>query len=546
MTDPERVDAVIVGSGINSLVCAALLGRGGWRTCVLEQSSVLGGAIRTAEITLPGFHHDVFSAWHPLFVTSPAFAVLEDALRRHGLEYATTPRVTATVFPDGSSRFLSMAREENVAELNASASGDGDRWSRACELFERDADLTMGLLSTELAAVGGIRLGGRALRRLGRRGILEMTGGLLASSRAWLEETFVSASVRGLLAPWVLHTGMGPDAAGSGFMNRAIAVLLEGAGLPVPRGGGARLVEALTAVIHQQDGLCRSDAGVARVLVRNGRADGVRLIGGEVVEATRAVVCNVPPPTLYQELLRDVPIPTTAFEESRRFRFGRAGMQIHYALDRPPRWIGESRLLETPVIHLTPGLDGVARAVSEAERGLLPAEATIVCGQPCAVDPSRAPDGRWILWIQLQELPRRPIGDAAGVIDVGNGSWTPALRDRYAQRIEERLSHHIEGFQESVLGRAVLSPADLAAANPNLVGGDIYSGACDLDQSMLWRPRPGLAGHRTPIAGLYEIGASTHPGPGLGAGSGTLVANELLRHSGGGGVNPFRRHVARA
>ena len=106
------------------------------------------------------------------------------------------------------------------------------------------------------------------------------------------------------------------------------------------------------------------------------------------------------------------------------FRYGRAGMQIHFALSEPPVWASSeaSRLSRTAIVHVTPGLDGVSRAVNEAERGLLPAEATIVVGQPCAVDPGRAPDGSWILWIQLQELPRVPRGDALGLIDVGDGT----------------------------------------------------------------------------------------------------------------------------
>ncbi|MHB1852210.1 MAG: phytoene desaturase family protein, partial [Acidimicrobiales bacterium] len=115
--------------------------------------------------------------------------------------------------------------------------------------------------------------------------------------------------------------------------------------------------------------------------------------------------------------------------------------------------------------------------------------------------------------------------------DVGDGMWTESLRERYADRIHARLSRQIEGFDASVRARVALSPADVARANPNLVGGDIYAGACDLDQNLMFRPRPELAGHRTPVRGLYQIGASTHPGPGLGGVSGTLVARRLLRRS---------------
>jgi phytoene dehydrogenase-like protein len=147
------------------------------------------------------------------------------------------------------------------------------------------------------------------------------------------------------------------------------------------------------------------------------------------------------------------------------------------------------------------------------------------------MDPSRAPEGGGILWIQLQELPWHVKGDAAGELDPGDGTWTEALRERYADRIQTRLARHIPNLESAALGRVVLSPADLEAANVNLLRGDPYAGSLSLDQNFLWRPFPAQPGHGTAVEGLYHIGASTHPGPGLGAGSGTLVAQRLLRPS---------------
>jgi phytoene dehydrogenase-like protein len=252
------------------------------------------------------------------------------------------------------------------------------------------------------------------------------------------------------------------------------------------------------------------------------------LAGGETIAATRAVLASVTPTQLYGRLLAAGDTPARVRESAARFRYGRGEMQIHLALGELPRWRGDERLARTPIVHVTPGLDGVSRAVNEAERGLLPAEATIVCGQPLAVDPSRAPDGSWIVWIQLQELPSVPKGDAAGELDTSAG-WTEELRESYADRIVERLGGHIENLTSATLGRVVLSPADIEAANPNWVGGDIYGGSCSLDQNLLWRPTPASPGHATPIERLFHIGASTHPGPGLGAGSGYLAAKRLTR-----------------
>jgi phytoene dehydrogenase-like protein len=302
-------------------------------------------------------------------------------------------------------------------------------------------------------------------------------------------------------------------------MTQVIGVAIQEGGMPIPRGGGARLVDALVALIRDHGGVCETGRDVTRVVVRDGAATGVRLEDGDEVGVARAVIANVTPTQLHERLLGRPPVP---------FRFGRSEMQIHFALSEPPRWEGDERLSKTAIIHLTPGLDGVSRAVNEAERGLLPAEATVVVGQPLTMDPLRAPDGAGLLWIQLQELPWHVKGDAAGEIDAGDGTWTTDLRERYADRIQARIARHVPNLESAVVKRVVLSPADLQAANVNLHHGDPYSGSLALDQNFLWRPFAASPGHATDVARLWHIGASTHPGPGLGAGSGTLVAKQLL------------------
>jgi phytoene dehydrogenase-like protein len=514
-------DAVIVGSGVNSLACGALLARAGWRVCVLERNDWLGGAIHTAELTEPGFHHDVFSAWHPLWVGGAAHAQLGEDLAARGLEYLNTDFPTATAYPGGEAAFLLRTAEGNAREL-------GPEWPGVLERFFPNADLAFGVLGTELWSASGLALGSKAFRRLGRAGVAAFTAELLQTSRDWLETTFASERAHGLLAPWVLHTGLGPDAAASGFMTQVIAVAVQEGGMPIPRGGGARLADALVRLIRDNGGVCEAGKDVERVLVRQGRAVGVRLAGGQTVSAERAVIANVTPTQLYGRLLAEGEVPSQVADGAKRFRYGRAEMQIHFALSEPARWEGDERLGQTAIVHLTPGLDGVSRAVNEAERGLLPAEATVVVGQPLTMDPSRAPDGKGLLWIQLQELPRAIKGDAAGEIDVGGGTWDDDVRERYADRIQARLAKHIPNLESSVLQRVALGPHDLERMNVNLLHGDPYGGALSLDQNFLWRPFAQAPGHATAVERLFHIGASTWPGPGLGAGSGTLVAQKLL------------------
>ena len=205
-------------------------------------------------------------------------------------------------------------------------------------------------------------------------------------------------------------------------------------------------------------------------------------------------------------------------------------MQIHIAMNELPRWHGDERLARTPLVHLTPGLDGVSRAVNEADRGLLPAEATIVLGQPMTVDPSRAPDGSWVIWVQLQELPPTPKGDAAGDLDVGDGTWTETLREAYADRIVERIGRHIEnlGQRHRRTGRHVAGRHG---------GGEPELGRRrHLRRLVRARPEPALPPHAG-VAGTCRRRSSSSgtsapariPAPGLGAGSGYLVAKQLTR-----------------
>ena len=324
-------DAVIVGSGINSLACGALLARAGWRVCVLERNDWLGGAIQTAELTEPGFHHDVFSAWHPLWVGGAAHAELGDELAARGLEYLNTEHPTATAFPDGEAAFLLRDAEGNARELGA-------EWPGVLERFFPNADLAFGVLGTELWSSAGLAFGAKAVRRLGRAGAAAFTAELVQSSRDWLETTFASERAHGVLAPWVLHTGLGPDAATSGFMTQVIAVAVQEGGMPIPRGGGARLADALVRLIRDHGGVCETGVDVERVLVQGGRAVGVRTAGGETVTAERAVVANVTPTQLYERLLEDASVPSPV-------RRGRESLPVRPRRDADPFRVVGARAL---------------------------------------------------------------------------------------------------------------------------------------------------------------------------------------------------------
>ncbi len=519
-------DVVIVGSGINSLVCAALLARKGQKVCVLERNDVPGGCIRTEELTQPGFRHDTLSTLYPLFVTAPHFPVLKDELAQHGASFAHCATPTAVLLPDGRSLIFRANRDANVVALEAAAPGDGLALRAAMAEIEREAELLFGLLGGEFWRAATARLLLKRSWRMGLRRAMSYGSEALGTCHDWLMRDFRSELSRALFAPWVLHVGLGPDSAASGLMAKLVMFTLEQAGAPMVKGGSRCLVDAFVTLIERAGGAVLTQSDADRVIVESGIACGVTTSDGREFRARRGVVCNVTPTQLYTRLLGD-DVPVAVLGRARAYRYGRGEMQIHLALSAPPQW-PHPDLASVAMLHLTPGLDAVSKAVNEAERGLLPAAATIVVAQPVAVDPTRAPPGRSILWIQLQELPSRVRGDADGSIHCpADGAWTADLKERYADRIIERLCAQVPGLRASIVGRCVLSPADLEHLNVNLVGGDPYSGSCTLDQFGPWRPFPGVRDHETAVRRLFHIGASTHPGPGLGGMSGFMVASRL-------------------
>lgn len=516
------LDAVIVGGGVNSLVCAALLARGGRKVLLLEREGVLGGCMRTDELTLPGFRHDTLSTAHPLFLVGPAYAALGPALHAAGLAYCNTDEPTGVLLPDGRHLVLSTSRERNLERLGA----DGAAFAAALGDIGAQAPLLFSLLGNELWRLSTAKTLAAAAWKQGPRGLAGFLGEAMVPARAWLEQAFASDLPGALLAPWVLHCGLGPDAPLSALMAKVVAFTLEAVGMPLVQGGSANIVRAFERVISEAGGSWETGADVQRVLVERGRAIGVRLADGREWRAGE-VICNVTPTQLYGRLLDPAAVPAETAAQAQRWRYGKGNLQIHLALSEAPQW-PSAALNRVAYLHLSGGPAAVSRAVNEAERGLLPAEPTICVAQPTVLDPSRAPQGRHILWVQLPECPREPVGDAAGEIEVPSGRrWTPALREAYADRVIAQLARQVPNLRGSLLGRAVLSPADLQGLNMNLVGGDPYGGDCSLDQSFLWRPSRAVRNHATPVAHLWHIGASTHPGPGLGGGSGFHLAQAL-------------------
>jgi phytoene dehydrogenase-like protein len=320
-----------------------------------------------------------------------------------------------------------------------------------------------------------------------------------------------------------MHLDAAPDIPGGAVFPYLESMANQNFGMVIGKGGADTIIRALQGMVEASNGKIFAGAEVAELTTSAGKATGVRLASGETHTARRAVIAGVAPRALGKLLPNGS--SDAAFDRAMaKFRYAPGTMMIHLALDDLPDWRAGAELRQFAYVHLGPSLDAMALTYQQALAGLLPAEPVLVVGQPTAVDPSRAPAGKHVLWVQVRMLPAEISGDAAGEIAVDR--WDK-VRDRYAERVLDIIERYAPGLRAKILGRAVLSPLDLEHENPNLVGGDQICGSHHLTQNFLFRPAAGYARWNTPVAGLHLVGAATWPGAGTGAGSGFLLAQQL-------------------
>jgi phytoene dehydrogenase-like protein len=518
---PTQFDAVLIGAGHNALAAGLHLAVRGWRVGLFEQAAEVGGAVKSGDYTLPGFRHDWAAMNLSLFASSPFFKEHGAELGRHGLAFVPVDRPFASSFPDGTWAGVSTLPGETAASITALSAEDARTWERLCEGFAAELPHLAGLLGTPMQFRALACFMFKTLRAKGRAGTLDMGRFLLSSPRAWLEETFADARVRALLGAWGMHLDLAPDVAGGALFPYLEGMAGQAFGMVLGRGGADTVTRALTAAIRARGGVVETGARVARIVHAGGRATGVELADGRRIGAGRAVIAGVAPGALP----RLTGGTTPAFDAAMaRFRHAPGTMMIHLALDGRPDWRAGAALGAHAYVHIAPSLDQMARTHAQALAGLLPDEPVLVVGQPTVFDPTRAPEGRHVLWVQVRMAPGAIRGDAAGTIAATD--WDGAAAP-FAERALDLIEAHAPGLRARILARRIVTPAELEADNPNLVGGDQICGSHHLDQNFAFRPARGHADGSTPLAGLHLTGAAVWPGAGTGAGSGYRLARTL-------------------
>ncbi|WP_434725089.1 phytoene desaturase family protein [Mesorhizobium sp. RIZ17] len=520
----SEFDAIFVGAGHNSLACAAHLALKGWKIAVFERSAAIGGAVRTAEYTLPGFRHDFGAMNLSLFAGSAFHRKYANELNSHGLEFAPVADCFASAFPDGTWFGVSNDLEKTAARLAAFSAADAAAWRRLVGAFPGEAEHLFRLLGSPMSAWALAGTGWNLWRKKGLAGALDTVRLLLSSPRAWLEENFETPHVRTTLAAWGMHLDFAPDIAGGAVFPYLESMANQSFGMVLGKGGADTIIRALAGMVTAAGGEIATGAEIAEIMVSGGKATGVRLASGETHVARKAVIAGVAPKALPGRLLPNGSGDAGFDAAMKTFRHAPGTMMIHLALDDLPDWSAGAELRQFAYVHLAPSLDAMSHVYQQAIAGLLPNQPVLVVGQPTAVDPSRAPQGKHVLWVQVRMLPAEILGDAAGTIAPAH--WD-AVKDAYAERVLNIIESYAPGLRKKILGRAIFSPLDLERENPNLVGGDQICGSHHLAQNFLFRPARGFARWNTPVSNLFLTGAATWPGAGTGAGSGFMLAQQL-------------------
>jgi phytoene dehydrogenase-like protein len=514
-------DAVVVGGGPNGLVAANSLVDAGWSVLLLEAQPTVGGAVRSDTDVHEGFVHDTFSAFYPLAAASPT--IQSFGLDRFGLRWVHAPAVLANPIDEGRHwAVLHRDRDVTASLMDELHPGDGQAWLDLVGEWEQIGDQIIGALLNPFPPV---RAGVGALARLPRVGGLAFVRKVLTPVTDIGRNLFGGEAPRVLLAGNAGHADIPLDSAGSGLMGLLLAMLGQTMGFPVPEGGAGRLSEALAARFTSLGGEIRCSEEVLGIDVDGGRATAVRTAQGRYA-ATRAVLADVVASKLYGGLVATDDLPPRLARNMRSFQLDPGTIKVDWALDSPVPWAVPPPY-GAGTVHIADSTVQMSEALAQVTAGAVPRDPFLLTGQMTTADPTRSPAGTESLWAYTH-VPHHSAYDAGeGGI---RGAWDHDDCERFADRMQARITKYAPGFESRILARRVLGPREMEALDANLVNGALNGGTANLHQQLVFRPVPGMGRAETGIGGLYLASASAHPGGGVHGAPGMNAARAALGH----------------
>ncbi len=466
-------DAVIVGSGPNGLAAGITLARGGKSVLVLEAKPTIGGGTRTAQLTIPGFMHDVCSALHPLGVASPFFRDLP--LAQHGLEWVYPPASLAHPLDDGTAVMVEGTVEQTAANLGP----DAGAYRR---LMEPLVDGWQGLLDDVL---GPLRFPSHALL-MARFGLTAL---LPAATLA--RAVFRGERARAVFAGMAAHAMLPLTSPATAAIGLILGMLSHAIGWPIARGGSQRIADALGAHLESLGGEFHTGSPVHST---------------HDLPQARATLFDTSPRALVG--ISGDRLPAGYRDALLRFRYGPGVFKLDYALDGPIPWRAEE-CLRAGTVHLGGTLEEITESEAAVWQGEHPERPYVILAQQSLFDATRAPEGKHTAWAYCH-VPHSSTEDMTG-------------------RVEAQIERFAPGFRDRILALSTMDASQMEAYNPNYVGGDINAGVQDLRQ-FFTRPVVRVNPYTTPVRGLYLCSSSTPPGGGVHGMCGTHAARAAMRH----------------
>jgi phytoene dehydrogenase-like protein len=514
----ETYDVVVAGGGHNSLITACYLARAGYGVVVLDARDEVGGGAATEELLLPGFHFDSCSTGHTLIQPNPVLRDDELGLKRdYGLEYVSPDPVAHVVFPDGESLTHWLDRDRTHAELARFSRRDADAYLRNLDEYSEVADLVSRHRFNPIGHVPPLdemlreRPGGsRWLRRL------------LIGAIEVVRREYEDPHVQSYLLWQAFQTAQPVDSAGSGLLAYSIVYGRQRQSWILPLGGSGMLPRALRRCLEDHGGTVVTGATVTGLVLEGGRCTGVETDSGERYLARRAVLS-----TIHVKQLVEL-APADAWGEDfldgvETYDPGLSILAQYYATDAAPELVAPGGTQTAVSAGVVGWPEDVLQAGRDVREGRLMHGAWMLVATPTLVDPSRAPEGHHTVKILCMQ-PWDPGG--------GPERWQE-LKHEVADESWELLCRAAPNMaRANVLGKLVKSPVDIWHANPHMWHGTIHGGDRGIACAGAMRPVPGWAQHRTPIQGLYQTGATTHPGGSITGAPGRNAAVIMLEDLG--------------
>jgi phytoene dehydrogenase-like protein len=518
-------DAIVVGGGHNGLVNAAYLARAGKRVLVLERRHLVGGAA-VSEQVFPGFTFSVFS--YVVSLLRPE--IIRDLdLPGHGLHILPLES-TVTPLPNGDYLGAWGDPDQTRREIYRHSPRDAEatiEFGRLMHHMAMAVKPILGMIPPDPTSLGPRDLGGllrlgRHFRGLGAERIHALYKLMTMSSADYLDQWFELDPLKATKsASGIIGTFLGPRSPGSAYvLLHHYMGEIDGAfrAWGFAKGGTGSISNAIASAASAAGAAIRTQAPVARVLVRGGRATGVALESGEEIEAP-IVVSGLDPRRTFLELVDPAELPGDLVDAVRRFKFRGSSGKVNLALGELPNFTclpGVGPHLRG-AISISPSIEYLERAYDDAKYGEFSRHPYMDVVIPSLIDPGMAPPGKHVMSIFVQYAPYHLTG-----------GWTDARREAFGDAVVDTLSQFAPNLKSAILHRQVLTPLDIERIT-GLTEGNIFQGELALQQLFFLRPAPAWSRYRTPIQGYYQCGAGTHPGGGIMGASGRLAALAILK-----------------